>query len=287
MLNKNLSSFTIACFAYFFLLIGCQKKEDKQVPRCVYDQPIFAEVATKAVENEELFSQFKRNPFFNLHWENLTPQEGEVWLKKIQSNYPLLVEKLNCFRKIDAIGSPRTYLFKEAGWFSPSTLRLVAIAGDLQQKMGDLSSLHIVQIGAGCGELCKILHELSSFKSYTLVDLPEQLTLAKKCLEKWGVDNVCFLTPEELPDKASYDCVISDLSFSEFNRSYQALFFDKILSGSHSGYLLGRVFPKHFGVVAWNVDELNARFEKTGKFSIWEMQEPTIERESYFVFWKK
>ena len=198
-----------------------------------------------------------------------------------------MIEKLNLFRENDAIGSPRVYSFGEAGSFSPSTLRLVAIAGDLQQRIGNLSHLRVVQIGAGYGGLCKILDALSSFESYTLVDLPEQLALAKKCLEKLGVHNVVFLTPEALPKDAVYDLVISDLSFSEFNRSYQELFFDRILSCSNSGYLLGRVFPKHFGVVAWNADELKVRFEKLRKFSEWEMQDPAIDRENYFVYWKK
>lgn len=274
-------------FVFSALLVSCQKKEKMPAPRCIYDQSVFADFSVSAACDEELFFHFKRNPFFNLLWENLTFEEGKTWLHKIQSHYPALVEKWDRFRENDAIGSPRTYLYGEAGLFSPSTLRLICIAGDLQQKKGDLSSLNIVQIGAGQGALCKILHEIASFKKFTIVDLPEQLALAKKCLEKWGIENVLFLTPEELPKGATYDLAISDLCFSEFNRSYQELFFDRVFSSSRSGYLLGRVFPKHFGIVAWNADELKSRFEKMGKFAEWQMEEPAIDRENYFVFWKK
>lgn len=274
----------VACLLF---LANCQKKDEKALPRCIYDQTVFADVALRSIHDEGLFSHFKCNPFFNLLWENLNPEEGIVWLQKIYTQFPELLEKLDRFRENDAIGSPRAYSFGDVGVFSPSTLRLAAMAGDLQQRVGELSHLRVVQIGAGCGSLCKILNDLADFESFTLVDLPEQLALAKKCLEKLGVKNVAFLTPEELRRDAVYDLVISDLSFSEFNRSYQEVFFDRILSRSRYGYLHGRIFPKHFGVIALNADELKRRFEKLGKFSEWEMLEPAIDREDYFIYWKK
>ena len=145
------------------LMAGCKKKEVTPPPRCIYDQPVFAEVSSKAALEEEAFSQFKSNPFFNLLWENLTAVEGAAWLQKIETQFPALVEKLNLFRENDSLGSPRVYPFGDIGSFSPSTLRLAAIAGDLQQRVGNLSHLRVVQIGADYGGLCKILHDLSPF----------------------------------------------------------------------------------------------------------------------------
>lgn len=280
---KFLGYIVLSCW----LIGGCQKKEVKNPPRCIYDQAVFAEALLSAVKDDAEFARFKQNPFFNLLWENLSEEEGEKWLQVIEGQYPFMKEKFELFRASDGVGSARVFAFGESGVFSPSTLRFAAIAGELQSRLGSWEGMDVVQIGAGYGGLCKILCDISEFASYTLVDLPEQLALAKKYLERFDVKNVDFLTPDQLPKNASYDLVVSDMSFSEFNRSFQELFFDRILSRSCSGFLMGRIFPKHYGIIALNLDELKARFEKKGKLSTWEMQEPTLERENYLICFKQ
>lgn len=254
--------------------------------RCIYDHTIFAEISLNAVNDEQQFLQFKNNPFFNLLWENHTFEEGELWLKKINDQYSFLKTRFDLFRQVDQMGSPKTYFFEHAGVFSPSTLRLIAMTGELCTRLENLENARVVQIGSGCGSWCKILNDVLSIKSYTLVDLPEQLDLAKKCLEKLEVNNVRFLTPDELPKEADYDLVLSDMSFSEFNRSYQELFFDRIFSCSTFGYIIGREFPKHFGVISMNLDELQLHFEKIRGTSEWELQASSSDRD-YFIYWKK
>jgi hypothetical protein len=276
------SAFAICCL----LITGCKTKEVKNPPRCIYDQPVFAAAFLDAANDDDRFMEFKKNPFFNLLWENLSFEEGQKYLDKIENHFPFLKEKFEMFRTSDHIGSPRTYAFGKAGAFSPSTLRLIALSGEMQLKVGDWKGLHVVQIGAGYGELCKILYDISKFESYTLVDLPEQLSLAKKYLACFGVRNVTFLTPEQLSKEARYDWAISDMSFSEFNRPHQLLFIDRIVSRSSCAFLLGRIFPKHYGVVPMNLDELKSRLEKGGKFSKWEVREPTIEDENYLICFK-
>src|SRR5579862_4368373 len=39
------------------LLVGCQKKEVKDAPRSIYDQPVFAEVSLLAAREDEAFAQ--------------------------------------------------------------------------------------------------------------------------------------------------------------------------------------------------------------------------------------
>jgi hypothetical protein len=245
---------------------------------------VFAQACLSAANDEAQFLHFKKNSFFNLLWENRTLEEGEAYLRTISEKYPLLKEKFEAFRRLDQLGGPRIYDYGQAGFFSPSTLRFVMIAGDVESKIGGLSEKSVVQIGAGYGGLCKVMNDVSKAKSYMLVDLPEQLALAKKCLDQLGLDNVSYLTPEELPKNAHYDLVISDMSFSEFSASYQVLFFERVLSCSSSGYVLGHVFPKHYGVVPLNWEELKVRFK--GQFTKWESQEPTLDRENYFIYWK-
>lgn len=274
--------FILLCTAS--LITGCGKKEKKHSSRCLYDHSIFAETALNAAKDEQQLASFKRNPFFNLLWENHSYEEGQQWLQKIKKESSFLKEKFRDFRQIDQIGNPRIYNFGEDGNFSPSTLRLIAMTGELQEKLGTFAPGHIIQIGAGCGSWCKILNDVYSFKSYTIVDLPEQLSLAKKCLEKMEVKNVKFFTPEELPKGMVYDLIISDMSFSEFDRPYQKLFFERVLSCSSFGYILGYEFPKHYGVVSMNLDELKAKFNEIGKQT--NVQELSNDRNHYIIYWR-
>jgi putative sugar O-methyltransferase len=269
-----------------FVIAGCKKNGINHSQRCIYDHDVFAEVLVKAVQDEQQFFQFKRDPFFNLIWENHSYEEGKAWLKQIDQEYAFLKIQFERFRNIDQIGSPRVYPFGDAGVFSPSTLRLIAIAGQLRARLDSFAPLHIIQIGAGCGSLCKILDDVFGFKSYTLVDLPEQLALAKKCLEKLGVKHVQFCPLEQLPKEAVYDLVISDMSFSEFDQTYQELFFERIFRHSIFGYILGHEFPKHYGVCAMSVDRIKERFEKLENFKQWELQGPSNNRD-YFIYWEQ
>lgn len=272
---------------FLLVLVACQSKKDNQNShRCLYDQPVFAKCVEEILKNEAEFTHFKRNPILNILWENLSEEEGKNSLNQIRTKAPFLLEKLDKMRENDGVGSPRVYSYEGIGKFSPTTLRNGAIAADLFFRLNGAPGQRLIQIGAGYGGLCKIISHICNWESYTIVDLPEQLNLAKKYLELFGVNQVIYMTPDELQEDASYDCALSDGAFSEFNRSYQMLFFDRIFSRAHAGYLLGHVFSKHFGVIPLNVFELKNCFEKSGKFSNWEFEEPTIEKENYLIFWK-
>ncbi len=272
-------------YIIFLLTVASCKKNDANRSKCIYDHRVFSEIAIKAVDDEREFLQFKRNPFFNLLWENLTFEEGEHWLQKIVRCFPELKPHFDQFRIVDSVGSPRVFSYAEAGLFSPSTLRLIALTGGLREKLGSCENTHFVQIGAGLGSWCKMIYDAYGFESYTMIDLPEQLELAKKCLEKWGVTNVKFYTPDGVPNGVAYDIVISDMSFSEFNRSYQKLLLSKVIFCSDSGFILGHEFPKHFGVISMNFDELQGVLDQ--KKNLCELDKPSQDEGGYFICWKK
>ena len=274
-------------FGLCLALLGCQKKEAKNLPRCIYDQPAFSQCAAAFIADDVQFAQFKRNPFFNLLWENLSKEEGEMWLGKVESEHPEILAYLEALRESDFVGSPRVFDYGRVGSFSPSTLRLAVIGAEIRSRVGSLKEKKVVQIGAGYGGLCRVLHVFEKVGSYTIVDLEEQLQLAKKYLEAFGLHEVTYLTPDQLLTKQEYDLVVSDGSFSEFARADQEVFFERILTKSSSGYLLGHVFPKHYGVVPLSTQEIQARFVGKGSYARWEFHEPKVDNENYFVFWKE
>ena len=278
------------CLFYIFIIFaisfnsGCQKNSIKKnsEPRCIYDQSVFTQCCLKAVADEQAFASFKRDPFYSLLYQGYSFEEGLSFLHAIENHSPSLITHFDVLRTNDEMGNPRIYDYGKYGLFSPTTLRHIQIAGRIRAHVG--GAHHIIQIGGGYGGLCKILHALSLWESYTIVDLPEHLALARKVLEKEGIKNVRFLNLDAIPLDAEYDLVISDLSFSEFSRRFQKIFIDRILVHARSGYILGHVFPKHFGVEPFTPDELKEYLEK--KKNHIEMQYSKTERADYHLFWK-
>ena len=74
--------------------------------------------------------------------------------------------------------------------------------------------MHIIEMGSRDGRQCKILADLTGFASYTIIDLPENLALAKKYLSSFSMQNVHFIENKNLSQIGSYDLVISH-AFSE------------------------------------------------------------------------
>lgn len=276
---KRVLWFVVVCC----LAVGCSKSGKKPSARCIYDQPPIAEACRVAAG--EGFETFKLNPYVNLFWENATEEEGRQAMEKVAAEYPFLIEKLSKIQTGDRVGSPRVFDYGEGSLFSPYTLRLTEVVGDMHQRVGDLSGKRVVQIGAGYGGLCKILHDVYSLKGYAIVDLPEQLDLAQKYLETLGITDVEYISVDAL-QKGEWDLVLSDQAFSEFDGPYQERMIAEVFSGARSGYILGRVFPKHFGVSALDVETIEKKLKKIANFNALYMKIPEYDRGEYFIIWE-
>lgn len=138
------------------------------------------------------------------------------------------------------------------GQITPSTLRYTKVLAELEEMFGSLDDMNIVEIGAGYGGQCKIINDYFKPKSYTLVDLPEILTLDKRYLRKFGYKNILYRTQEELTNTKKYDLLISNYAFSECERSVQYDYIEKLLKNSSKGYLTYNNTSQIF-----NVDSIN------------------------------
>jgi hypothetical protein len=269
------------------LVIGCQSPNKKKGPalRCIYDQSVFAAACREAVADEDKFQVFKRDPFYSFLYQGYSYEQGWDALREIQNNYPVLITRFDVLRTSDQIGGPEVYDYAEFGAFSPTTLHHMQIAGMVQEKMKQISTPRsIVQIGAGYGALCKMLHDLDLWDEYTIVDLPEHLELARKVLHRQGIDNVSFYSIDELPRSGRYGMAISDLNFSEFSRTLQKRLIDQVLLRARAGCVWGHVFPKHFGVESLTPGDLEAHLKKS-KCVLTEMQHTKDERTHYYFSW--
>lgn len=273
--------------SYLFLKKEMKHAESKHLPICISDNGLYPAFCKTAAQDEIEFQNFKRVPIYNLVQEYSTYEEGHDYLVQILSKYPFLLDKLEQFRKNDSFGNPKVFNYPFVGFFSPSTLRYVKVAGDLKKHFGDLNEYNVIEIGGDYGGQYKILSDIFQFNSYTIVDLPECLELAKKCLEKQGLYGVKYITPDKISDLGQYDLVISNYSFTEFTRNYQKRFLQKIFKKSKNGYLTCNFYPKHFGVKSIPKDELVHSLSSLG-LNLEELpEEPPTGKDNFILIWKE
>jgi hypothetical protein len=124
------------------------------------------------------------------------------------------------------------YLVVLAAWPSIAAASEL-VANDLKQKFGDLSQMHIVEIGGG-EEPCKVLAESGGFAGYTIVDSPDHLAHAKKYLSQCNIENVHYVELKNLSQLAVCDLVVSHRAFSEKDLTT----FEQIIRRAKNGYLV-------------------------------------------------
>ncbi len=287
MLRSNLVEQCL--FLFLALLTSCQPQRDKNKisPIAVYDQRLISAFFEQAAEDDRMFQGFKQHPLFNLVHENLSYEEGLACLNLIAGEFPALFDRLDRLRSNDLIGSPCVYAYEKVGEFSPTTLHYVALCGKIEAKIGELDGKEVVQIGAGYGGLCRVLHELHNFKGYTIIDIPAALKLAERYLEESGIDGVRFVPIKELKQAIHADLVISDGSFFESSKVFQDFLIAKVVANANFGFFLGRSLPKHVGVVSYSPKEIRKKLSKKEIEATIELEENFSSLSVFNLFWKK
>jgi hypothetical protein len=166
-----------------------------------------------------------------------------------QNSHLLSAKVLEQAAKNDMVGNPPVVIPVESVNLSPTTLRYLKVASDIQRYF-DLSSVEtITEIGVGYGGQVRILDTVGIGSKYNLFDLSPVLMLASRYLD-------CFLlkgsystfTINQCSRKES-DLVLSMYALSELPRALQLVYFDKILRHSTKGYLVMND--------CWNFDRLS------------------------------
>lgn len=192
----------------------------------------------EAAANQELFCNFRQHQSCKEIVETLGYGQALDFLHEIEFKYPHLLQYFKTICAEDNIGNPIQYSFPTIGTCSATILRYVKVVGDLQKEFGDLSNLEIYEIGAGYGGQCKILHTITGFKRYTLIDIPECTPLIKKYLQCFDIKNISIISNNSL-DKVFYpDLIISNYAFSEIDREEQLLYFEKVIKHAQRGYMI-------------------------------------------------
>lgn len=238
-----------------------------------------------AADNDEIFANFKRDPSYRIILEHVSFDQGIQCLDFIIKEYPEMLHKLEKFRQNDLIGNPITYDFGESGWFSPTTLRYMKIAGDLKKQFHDLGNLHIVEIGGGYGGQCKIINDLGGFASYTIIDLPQCNALSKKYLSALNIKNVKFIDNDKISQAANYDLVISNYAFSEIDREEQMAYINAIIGRTPNGYMTINFISESFNLQSLSVDDLMSMLLSRGFKGKIEKEFPITNPDNLLITW--
>jgi 2-polyprenyl-3-methyl-5-hydroxy-6-metoxy-1,4-benzoquinol methylase len=221
-----------------FFLLSMMSVMGSLSSHSVFDSPAYKEFCRLTVEDDSVFADFRRHPRYQGVLEPVSFNQGMSYLNTIKEEYPEILNNLSQFCENGAMGNPIVYQYESYGAFSPTTLRYIKIAGDLKARFGDLSQMHVVEIGGGYGGQCKVLAELTGFGSYTIINRPENNRLAKKYLDTQGIQKLTFIDYDQLSHLKYCDLLICDEVFFHVNEGEQIEYMEKVLKHAKNGYMI-------------------------------------------------
>lgn len=201
----------------------------------------YNQLCATALVDEKVYQNFRRDPVCVTVVDGCWESIGRDCVHILQDAYPYLFERLYIN---DTIGNPVTFYYDEIGMkLSPTTLRFGKTAVDITTFF-DCNGKDIVEIGVGYGSLCKVIHDLSKPKSYTLIDYPEVQNLSKKYLKTFGITPL--LRDMNSLELKHYDLVISNFAFSEMGKAWQSLYLNSIIDYVKQGYMVCNIVSPQY-----------------------------------------
>lgn len=206
----------------------------------------FKDYQNKCLEfaESDLFYIFRYDKTFREMYEHVNYEEGLIYIEEIRKLYPYLL-KIETFMANDRIGQPIIYYYEEFGFeVAPTTLRYIKVLADLIKYFGSLDGMDIVEIGAGYGGQCRIIHEMFKPKSYTIIDVPEAVKLTERYLKEFAIYPKAQFK--------HYDLFISNYAFTEIPRDYQDLYIEKFINKSDNGYITCNFYQRPDDMLTFN-----------------------------------
>jgi len=243
----------------------------------------FQDICNDILRNDSNLESFKRHPGYIYYIGNDVRKVHIAiqFYNYIFDNYGFLFDKWNSFIENDKLGSPMLYSFRE-GVISPGTLRFMKVLGDIMNNF-DFSFNNIVEIGSGYGGQCKIIDCAMKLDSYTLIDIPESLAIAKLYLSKLNVENkLIYQDTDNIKPKEEYDLAISDYCLSELDDEGIEFYTRTILSKCKYGYFTMNIFDDNRKILVRKI--LSTVFSEIKEFS----EEPkTSHHNNYILICKR
>ena len=197
----------------------------------------YADVCREASENDEIFKKFKQDSRYTAILEHVSVKQGFDYLNEIL-RYEINIHLVEKFKENDIQGSPT--LFNYEGFFgkvSPSTLRYVKNALEIDLFVGEDDVSRVAEIGGGYGGLCKTLSCLCDYSEYHIYDMLEASNLQNKYLSTFDIYSKVIIHSVPEPTE-NIDLVISNYAYSELNEELQDLYYRNVIVNSKKVYMI-------------------------------------------------
>ena len=248
-------SMRIICLLFCVILASLNSEETTSITDNIF---AYKHTCVKAYKDDKFFEIFRSYPAYSDCVELTSNNLGKDLAKYIIDNYLFLYPKISAFQKNDKYGSPILHPYPYFGWISPTTLRYIAIAGDIITMFTLPNESSIIEIGGGFGGQCFTLSQVVNFNSYSIIDLPEVIPLIGKNLSLQGVKNSQLYSSGDIPTDKKYDLLISNYSFSECNREMQLEYFEKVIKHCKRGYIIFNQITEYFDVNSLTLGEFTS-----------------------------
>lgn len=215
----------------------------------ISDTGVYRGVCAAAAEHPQVFEEFRRLPGYTRILEHVSQEQGQAYLDEIRRLAPAALRDPTWFTENDKYGNPIRFDYKNVGLVSPTTLRYVKVAVELQSMFGlRMNDARVIEIGGGYGGQARILKTLFPAVQYTIFDLPESLALANVYLKKYDVevdliDGLRYARPDTsigLPG----DIFLSNYALTECSPDVMALYIKHVALNCSHGYITGNAQEK-------------------------------------------
>ena len=205
---------------------------------------LYNKFCLEAATDDNVFNNFKQNQYYNEILEHVHPILGEQYYEITKNYYPKVLDKINEIKINDSFGNPQMFDYY-FGRYSPTTLRYLKVAAELNHCFEDISSYSILEIGGGYGGQSIVSSILHGYKSWTIVDLPEVVELQRKYLNKFEYKNINAISFLEDYTNQKYDLIISNYAFTECNRMVEMEYINKVMSNNEKIYMTLNFIQTH------------------------------------------
>ena len=204
----------------------------------------YIDALRRATQDDSQFSCFRRAPGVREIVEGIPDVVGHGYYQKLIEHLGE-AELANVWQSMvrnDSVGDPSKVRFT-LGEAASTTMRYAWNVFHMRKNDVVLDEADIYEVGGGYGGLCRMVHQFSKPKSYTIVDIPEALELAKKYLNFFGIV-ANFVSCEEVREVDA--CTfISNYALTELTRDQQKVYVDNLIKKSRSGYITHNSQPRN------------------------------------------
>lgn len=209
----------------------------------------------RGVTDDATFKRFRRETGVREIIEGLPDVVGHGYHAKLISQVGDEFIRTNWNRIVrnDAVGDPMLVELPPHGKAASTTMRYAWNVVDMDKHGVKLEDVDIVEVGGGYGGLCRMIHEFHKPRSYTIVDLPEALALAKRYLAEFNIKPTLVSCYEYM--QRPIDTFISNYALTELTKDVQGGYVNKLMTHAVCGYVTYNSQPHNAGN-QWSLNEL-------------------------------